>query len=73
MESHSRNRRLPERHIPPHIAGKRSWSPTYKASVFAQEQMIIDAYFEKMRREPDFFEKAMKTLGVNLGEDDAKA
>ena len=53
-------KRRPLHEMPHHIAGKRSWSPTYKAMVFAREEAIMQAYLEKIRQDRSFLEKAME-------------
>jgi len=52
-----------EQSLPPHIRAMKSWSGTYKASVYAQE---VQAYrqFHNMMNDPDNFAKLMKLLGV---------
>ena len=50
-------KRRPVAEMPPHIATKKSWSHTYKASVFAREDAIIAAYVDRLRRDRSFMDK----------------
>lgn len=53
-------KRRPVHEMPHHIAGKRSWSPTYKAMVFAREEAIMQAYLDKVRQDRGFLDKAIE-------------
>ena len=52
----------PEENYPPHIRAMKSWSGTYKASVYARE---VQAYrqFHRMMDDPDNFTKLLRLLG----------
>ncbi len=50
-------RRRPVSEMPPHISTKKSWSHTYKASVFAREDAIMAAYVDKLRSDRSFLDK----------------
>jgi hypothetical protein len=51
-------------YLPAHIASKRSWSPIYKAGEYAREQMIIDAYFDRMEGDKSFAADVARALGL---------
>lgn len=51
------NRRVSEDRLPVHIATKRSWSPAYKAMIYAREQAIMETYLDRMRRDRSFLDK----------------
>lgn len=57
-----RAQRGPDRYLPPHIAGKKSWSPVFKASVHAQEEVMLAAFLQKVRDDAGFFEKVASAL-----------
>lgn len=63
-------KRRPIHEMPPHIAGKRSWSPAYKAMVFAREEAIMQAYLDKVRRDRGFMDKAIEYVFGGGGADD---
>lgn len=58
--------RRPSRDLPPHIANKKSWSPTYKAMVAAQEQAIIEAAMMQMERGESQRAAVLAALGIDL-------
>lgn len=66
MRDRARYASTPERHLPPRIAAMRSWSPVYKASVFAREQAILDAYYRKVNEDDAFAEALFESIGLPL-------
>jgi hypothetical protein len=67
-ENYLRNVATPERNIPPHIACMKSWSAAYKATVYAKERALSEAYFIKARRTEGFFDKTLRRLGLTGGD-----
>ncbi len=55
----------PEHH-PAHIASKRSWSATYKASAAAQEAAMVAAFEWRRWREDNFMDILAEKLGLNV-------
>lgn len=52
----------PAGEMPAHIATKLSWSPSYKASVWQKEMMIIELLDMKMRRDQAFAERVFAVM-----------
>lgn len=55
--------------MPSHISSKKSWSPVYKASVFAREEAIMRAYLDRLKYDKPFLAAIREALGLG-GSDD---
>lgn len=62
IESIHYSRQKPERHMPPHIASMRSWSPVYKAMIAGREDAIMQTYLEKLRQDKTFMDRVKSTF-----------
>lgn len=62
MRAHRYAKARPVDQMPPHISGKRSWSPTYKASQFAREEAILEAFYQRMEAEEGFADRFLNAI-----------
>lgn len=53
-------------HMPPHIAGKKSWSRSYKAMIHSREQVVIHAYLDRLRNDQNSHRTLLALLGIDL-------
>lgn len=57
----------PLEHMPAHITSMKSWSPTFKYSVFLREREIIAEFERRIHEEEDFKNKVASLLGIRTG------
>lgn len=56
------------RDMPPHISEKKSWSRSYKAMIHGREQMVLEAYMERLRNDQDAARALLSLLGIDPGD-----
>lgn len=66
IEQDHYKRRVREVDLPPHIAGKRSWSRAFKNHTFAAEQRIFDGYLHQLRSDDEKRNRFFSAIGIKL-------
>lgn len=65
-ERRQNSRGRPIRHMPPHIAEKRSWSSAFKAHVCEQEDKLFYDHWNWEHRDETIMRAALKSVGIKI-------
>ena len=62
MEAKQTAERFRDEELPPHIRAMKSWSPSYKAAVFARELAALETFRREMQSSEDAMERIMAII-----------